>query len=202
MIPPSSPYPAPNTSPFLPPPPLSPTPPASTQPPYPLGGSPSSWERPDAGGSDDPNSARGIAAGALVILGSCAVVLGTFLGWVRADIPGVGIRAGNGWNDVYDHASFGPGLTFAALVAAVLAAVAVGGYRTWIVRGPAILASLVALGLAIYQQVDIGHPGAGVTASRGPGLWVMIAGAAVCVLASLAMPGAAEAGHEVGHEAV
>ena len=153
-----------------------------------LGGAP-------LGGSDPPEYAfvepsnprrtiRSVAV-AVLALGAAVAIAGTYLTWVTADIRGLGIRAGSGWNNVVGNVSYGPLVAFPAALAVFgcMGLLVVGWSRRWIwVIVAGLLGATAAL---IVQFVDISSPGRGVSAEFGVGMWVMVAGLATAWVALL-----------------
>jgi len=120
----------------------------------------------------------GVVAGATVVGAS-------FADWVEADLRGVGIRRGSGWENVQGQVAHGP--WFAALggVVAIVAALVVAqraGRSRWLGLG----AAMAALGLSVVEVVDLSNPGSGVTAEVLPAIWVLVGAAVVAVLAASA----------------
>lgn len=129
--------------------------------------------------------------GAVVaILGALTAATATFLPWVRADIGGVGVRTGTGWNTVRDNIGDGPILVgLAALAALSGLVILVRSGSRWVALAGAGL-GLGLTGVAIFEIVDISRPGAGVTATHQLGVWLVLAGGIVVVIGQLVAFGA------------
>jgi hypothetical protein len=191
-------YPQPPAAPPVwPPQPVPPqAPPGQVPPPQP----PGSWTPPPAPGWGAPipppgpppaprerydvaSSARFGAA--LLVLGGLALVAGSFMDWVHADIVGVGLRAGTGWSNVQGRLGDGP------IIALLGALLVIAGSLAWAL-GPALWRSLVAIltaivagGIVGYEISDLTKDRVGITTTLQAGVWVMVAGAALALVGAV-----------------
>ena len=147
----------------------------------PLGGSEPWMEAPVA--PRTPGVGLRWASGVIGVLAGTLLVASSWMTWVTADIRGAGLRNGNGWQNVYGNLSLGPivaliGLAVAVASALVAVDVARRGSRAVLAVG-----CVAAVGLLIWELVDISTPGRGVTSSIGAGIWTMLAGSILAVIA-------------------
>jgi len=109
-------------------------------------------------------------------------VAGSFLSWVEAEIPAVGVRTGTGWRNIHGNMAHGPWLAALGALMVIAGAVAVFRVRS---RGWSAVGLLAALGAAAfvgYEVVDIRGATGGIITSLGAGIWVMLAGAVLGVI--------------------
>jgi hypothetical protein len=121
----------------------------------------------------------------LLLLGGLALVAGTFMDWVHADIVGAGIHAGSGWSNVQGQVGDGPVIAILGAALAVAGAVMFAvGLRT---RGR-VLTLFIALGAAamvVYEYVDLTRHRVGITTTLQAGVWVMAAGSALGLIGAV-----------------
>lgn len=95
---------------------------------------------------------------------------------------------GTGWETVQGNLGDGPlAVALAALIAA-MGALALGGVRSSAVQVVGALAGLGAVGLAIYEMVDVSAAPDILDASTGPGLWIILGSGALAFLGGLLAP--------------
>ena len=116
-------------------------------------------------------------AGALLVASSLVT-------WVRADITGVGMRNGSGWQNVVGNTSHGPMVAVGGVLLACGAALVVVGAAHRSARWAMAIGSLIGLGFGIWELIDLTSPGRGVTSSIGVGIWLMFGAAATGLLAT------------------
>lgn len=124
------------------------------------------------------------AAGVLGILAGAALVASSVMTWVRADITGVGMRNGSGWQNVVGNTSHGPVVTAAGVLVALGAALVLVGAAHRVARWSMAIGTLAGLGFAIWELIDLNDPGRGVTSTIGIGIWAMFAGAGLGLIAT------------------
>jgi hypothetical protein len=111
-----------------------------------------------------------------LVLGGLALVAGSFMDWVHADIVGVGLRAGSGWSNVEGNLGDGP------LIALLGALLVIAGSLAWAL-GPALWRSVVAIvvviaagGVVAFEISDLTKTRVGITTTLEAGIWVMVGG--------------------------
>jgi len=125
---------------------------------------------------------RARLGGLVAAAGGVALVAGSFLPWLTADLTGLGIRQGSGWSNVFGNLSYGPAIAGCGAVVcflAVLGLMRLGGRAQRIV---AALATIVAAGVLVAVVVDLATPGPGVDVTISSGVLVMVVG---CALAAV-----------------
>jgi hypothetical protein len=136
----------------------------------------------------DPVVRRRRVGGLLALVGGGAVIAGTFADWVRADLRGVGIVIGTGWENIRGNVGDGPVIALLALVVVAVGAAMVVALTPRVVRAVGVVAALAALGMAVYEIVDIATAPASLDASLRVGPWVMVGGAVVGLVGLLVAP--------------
>jgi len=130
-------------------------------------------------------SSRQRVAALVGIIGAAVVVAGTFVGWVRADVLGFGVRSGNGWNNVMGEVSWGPLFTLIAVAVALCLAPALASVRS----EPALMfaggAAALSVALAVYQLWDISRGAEGVDTTLLVGTPLILAGSLLAAGGSL-----------------
>jgi hypothetical protein len=139
----------------------------------------------------EPGEIRRRTGGLVAAIGGAAVVAGSFADWVRADISTIGIREGTGWRNVNGNVAHGPWFAAMGAVLVVLGACYVVGLRPARARWAGVLVALAAIGLAIYEIVDITRAVTGVSTKLQPGLWIIIVGGGVTLVGLLLAGGGA-----------
>jgi hypothetical protein len=124
---------------------------------------------------------RRIALG-LMALGGIAVVVGSFLPWVTADILSMGIRTGSGWVNVQGNLSYGPALATVGTVLVILALFE-WQQRTRGARWFAVAALLAGAVVLTLQYVDVLKSHAALVAAPRYGLVVCAVGLGVSLAA-------------------
>jgi hypothetical protein len=121
----------------------------------------------------------------LLVLGGLALVAGSFMDWVHADIVGVGLRAGSGWSNVQGSLGDGP------LIALLGAVLVIAGTLAWAL-GPAVWRSVVAIVVAIaagavvaFEVSDLTKARVGITTTLQAGIWVMLGGVLVAFVGAI-----------------
>lgn len=127
-------------------------------------------------------SSRNTLAGLLVLLGAAVVAVGSFLTWVEVN-RGAGVETGTGWDTVNGEMGDGPLVVGVAVIAAALGGVMLSGQRSMVIKLLALVASLAALGITIYELLDVSR--AEFPANAGIGLWLMLGGSIAAVVGSL-----------------
>ena len=176
------------------PPPTTPPVSRGWEPIVPLGGMPLASDA--ASGTQptltQPASNRGssggpmrVMAGVLGVLGGLMIVAGSFLDWVRADIVGEGIVFASGWANVSGSVADGPMIAALGALVVVWGAVTLAGPITgrWVIAG--FVASGSATAVVVYELIDLTTPGPGIQTELRAGVWVMVAGCAVGLIAGL-----------------
>ena len=148
----------------------------------PLGGVVPAWTAPSL--PRDRYFGVRTAAGVLGILGGAVLAASSLMTWVRADITGVGMRDGSGWQNVVGNTSHGPMVTIAGVLVACGAALVLVGAAHRIARSAMSVGTLTGLGFAIWELIDLNDPGRGVTSTIGVGIWAMFVGAGLGVVAT------------------
>ncbi len=121
-----------------------------------------------------------------MLLSGAAIVTGSFLPWVRAEIRGHGVRVGTGWENVAGDVAHGPWFVLIGAVV-VFAGLFALLSRSWKVRWLGAVGALAATVLAVTEMLDITSPGRGVTTHLLAGPWVMLAGGLVALLGAALM---------------
>jgi hypothetical protein len=137
--------------------------------------------RPAAGRA----AVRRRVGGAVAAIGGATVVAGTFADWVRANLLGVGIRTGTGWENIRGHVADGPLIAAVAAVVVIVGMTFVFDLDSRIARAAGIVASLAVLAFSIYEIADIEATRRGVETSLQAGIWVMVAGAVLALVGLL-----------------
>lgn len=127
-------------------------------------------------------SSRNTLAGLLVLLGAAVVAVGSFLTWVEVN-RGAGVETGTGWETVNGEMGDGPLVVGVAVITAALGGVMLSGQRSMVIKLLALIASLAALGITIYELLDVSR--AEFPANAGLGLWLMLGGSIAAVVGSL-----------------
>jgi hypothetical protein len=139
----------------------------------------------------DPVVRRRRLGGVVAVLGGGAVIAGTFADWVRADLRGIGIVIGTGWDNVRGNVGDGPVIALLGLAVVAIGAALAVGLAPRVLRLVGIAAAVGALGTAIYEIVDITTAPSSLDASLRVGPWVMVAGAVVGIVGLLVAPAGA-----------
>ncbi|HKY14106.1 MAG TPA: hypothetical protein VJM33_04225 [Microthrixaceae bacterium] len=146
---------------------------------------------PDTAGGSSQVAARRTVGGLAVGLGGLKLVAASFLPWVRADVRGQGIVLGSGWNNIAGEIGHGPLVAGIGTVLAVTGALAVVGI--FIRQGQfAVLFSILAAGVVVYQIIDIATPASDIETSWAVGTYLMVVGVAVAFVGSLLCLGAGD----------
>ena len=139
---------------------------------------------PGTAARSSTDAARRTIGGLAVGLGGLMLVAGSFMPWVRADVSGQGIVLGSGWDNITGEIGHGPLVAGLGTVLAVVGALAVVGVV--IRQGQfAVLFSLLAAGVVVFQIVDIATPSDDIETSFGVGVVVMVAGVVIAFVGSL-----------------
>lgn len=129
-------------------------------------------------------TARQRIAAVVAVIGAAAISAGTFVPWMRVAVLGAGERSGNGFNNVLGATTWGVPLLVAALIVAVGAAPAIAGVRSPVAMF-AVAGSAIALAVGAWQLVDVFGSRPGYEISPGPGIVVLLVGAAVALAAAI-----------------
>jgi hypothetical protein len=132
--------------------------------------------------------------GAVAAIGGATVVAGTFADWVRADVLGVGIRSGTGWENIRGHVADGPVIAAIAAVVVIVGMTFVFDLESRIARAAGIVAALAVIAFSIYEIADIEASRQGVDTSLQAGIWVMVAGALLALVGLLVTLGGGRRG--------
>ena len=135
--------------------------------------------------ASDPVLRRRRIAGVVALVGGAAVIAGSYGDWVRADVLGVGLVNGSGWENVRGHLADGPVFAALGLVLVLVGATMMFGFASRVGKALGALSALGAVGGTIYEIVDITSAG---RAELLAGPWIMLTGAVVGLLGVLAAP--------------
>jgi hypothetical protein len=135
----------------------------------------------------DPIVRRRPIAGVVTAIGGAALIVGSFADWVRADLLGLGLVNGSGWDNVRGHVADGPVFAALGLLLVVIGVAMAFGMSSRLGRAIGIVAALGAMGGTIYEIVDITSADRA-TLQAGP--WIMLAGSIAGLVGVLAAPGA------------
>jgi hypothetical protein len=127
--------------------------------------------------------------GAVAAIGGATVVAGTFADWVRADLSGIGIRTGTGWENIRGHVADGPVIAALAAVVVIVGMTFVFDLQSRMARAAGIVATLAVIAFSIYEIADIEASRQGIDTSLQGGVWVMVAGAVLALVGLLATLG-------------
>jgi hypothetical protein len=129
-----------------------------------------------------PAAVRRRIGGAVAAVGGAVVVAGTFADWVMADVRGVGVRTGTGWQNIRGHVADGPVIAAIALVIVIVGMTFVFDLQSRVARAAGIVASLAVVAFAVYEIADIEATRQGVDTSLRAGIWVMVGGAVLALV--------------------
>lgn len=141
-----------------------------------LGGDPLGGSEPGRAGMASAVGRRRLAfvlSGALLVGAGVALVAASFATWVHADLLGVGLRDGSGWNNVAGHLSFGPGVAAAGIAVIFMSIAALLDRRSRAALVLVLVALMAALALAVVQVIDLNRTVTGVESHVGIGIWMM-----------------------------